>query len=71
MKGQICRLQLLLTLARAVIPRSEFRGTLDEILLSSIRDFISLEGQVPVFLSPKIRVARLYPQVLGSLFFVF
>jgi hypothetical protein len=26
-------------------------------------------GQVPVFISPRNRVARLYPQALGSLFF--
>jgi hypothetical protein len=28
-----------------------------------------MEGQVPVFTSPRNRVAQLYPQALGSLFF--
>jgi hypothetical protein len=34
----------------------------------SIRDSSNLEGQVPIFISPRNRVARLYPQALGSLF---
>jgi hypothetical protein len=58
----------LLGLASAVILRSESRGTHDHILLSKIRDSSNLEGQVPVFISPKNRVAQLYPQALGSLF---
>jgi hypothetical protein len=37
-RGQVCRLQLLLVLASAVILRSESRGTHDHILLSQIRD---------------------------------
>jgi hypothetical protein len=53
-------------LATAVILRSESRGTHDHILLSQIRDSPNLEGQVPVFMSPRKRVARLYPQALGS-----
>jgi hypothetical protein len=44
------------------------RGTCDHILLSQIRDSPNLEGQVPIFISPRNRVARLYPQALGSLF---
>jgi hypothetical protein len=36
-------------------------------LLSQIRDSPNLEGQVPVFISPRNRVAQLYPQALGSL----
>jgi hypothetical protein len=66
-RGWICRLQLLLGLASAVILRSEPRGTHDHILLSQIRDSPNLEGQVPVFISPRNRVARLYPQALGFL----
>jgi hypothetical protein len=31
-------------------------------------DFPNLEGQVPVFISPRNRVAQLYPRALGSLF---
>jgi hypothetical protein len=38
-KGQVCRLQMLLVLASAVILRSESRGTHGHILLSQIRDF--------------------------------
>jgi hypothetical protein len=66
--GWVCRLQLLLVLARTVIFRSESRGTHDHILLSKIRDSPNVEGQVPVFISPRNRVARLYPQALGPLF---
>jgi hypothetical protein len=67
-RGWICRLQLLLTLASAVILRSESRETHDHILLSQIRNSPNQEGQVPVFISPRNRVSRLYPQSLGSLF---
>jgi hypothetical protein len=67
-RGWICRLQLLLVLASAVILRSESHGTHYHILLSQIRDSPNLEGQVPVFISPRNRVALLYPQALGSLF---
>jgi hypothetical protein len=35
---------------------------------SKIRDSPNLEGLVPVFTPPRNRVARLYPQALGSLF---
>jgi hypothetical protein len=59
---------ILLILASAVILGSESRGTHDHILLSLIRDSPNLEGQVPVFISSRNRVARLYPQELGSLF---
>jgi hypothetical protein len=38
-RGRVCRLQLLLALASAVILGSESRGTRDHILLSQIRDF--------------------------------
>jgi hypothetical protein len=67
-KGWVCRFQLLLVLASAVIHRSESRGTYDHILLSQIRESPNLEDQVPVFIYPRNRVARLYPQALGSLF---
>jgi hypothetical protein len=68
MRGWVCGLQLLLVLASVVILRSESRGTYDHILLSQIRNFPNLKGQVPVFVSPRNRVARLYPKALGSLF---
>jgi hypothetical protein len=35
---------------------------------AQIRDSPNLEGQVPVFISPRNRVAHLYPQALGFLF---
>jgi hypothetical protein len=66
-RGWVCRLQLLLGLASAVILRVESRGTHD-ILLSQIRDSPKLKGQVPVFISPRNRVAQLYPQALGCIF---
>jgi hypothetical protein len=65
MRGWVCHLQLLLSLVSAVILRSESHGTHDHILLSQIQNFQKLEGQVPVFISPRTRVARLYPQALG------
>jgi hypothetical protein len=61
-------LQLLLGPARAVILGSESHGTHYHTLLSQIRDSPNLEGQVPVFISPRNRVAQLYPQALGSIF---
>jgi hypothetical protein len=68
MRGWVCRLQTLLVFASAVILRSESRGILDNILLSPIRDSPNLEDQVPVIISPRNRVAWLYPQAVGSLF---
>jgi hypothetical protein len=68
MRERVCRLQLFLVLASAVILGSETRRTRDHTLLSQIRDSPNLEGQVPVFISPRKRVAQLYPQALGSLF---
>jgi hypothetical protein len=47
---------------------SESRGTHDKISLSQIRDSPNLEGQLPVFVFPRNRVVRLYPQALGSIF---
>jgi hypothetical protein len=38
-RGRVCRLQMLLVRASAVILASESRGTRDHILLSQIRDF--------------------------------
>jgi hypothetical protein len=65
-RGWVCRLQLLLALSRAVILGFESCRCHDHILLSQIWDCPSLEGQVPIFISPKNRVAQLYPQALGS-----
>jgi hypothetical protein len=69
-RGWVYRSQLLLILASAGILRSESRGTRDHILVSQVRDSPNLESQVPLFIYPMNRVARLYPQALGSLFVV-
>jgi hypothetical protein len=69
-RERVCRLQLLLLLASAVILGSESRETRDHILLTQIRDSLNLEGQVPVFMSPRNRVTQLQAQTLGSLFVV-
>jgi hypothetical protein len=69
-RGWVCRLQLLLALASGVILSSESRGTHDHILLSQIR------GSPPNWrprspysrISPRNRVAQLYPHALCSLF---
>jgi hypothetical protein len=55
----VCRLQLLLALASAVILGSESPRTHDHILLCQFRDSPNLEGQVPVLISPTNRVAQL------------
>jgi hypothetical protein len=39
----------------------------DHVLLTQIRDFPILEGQVPIFISPRNMVSQLYPQALRSL----
>jgi hypothetical protein len=57
-------LELRLLLASAVILGSQSRGTRDHILQSQIRDSLNLEDNVPVFISPRNRVARLYHQPL-------
>jgi hypothetical protein len=67
-RGWVCRLQLLLALTSAVTLGSKSRGTHDHILQSQIRDSPNLEGQVPIFTSPRSRVAQFYPHALGSLF---
>jgi hypothetical protein len=67
-RRRVCRLQLLLVCASAVILCSESLETHDHVLLSQIRDSPNLEGQVPVFISPRKRLARLYPWALDSIF---
>jgi hypothetical protein len=67
-RERICRLQLLAALTSAVILGTESCRIRDYILLSQIRDFPNMEGQVPVFISPRNTVAQLYTQALGSPF---
>jgi hypothetical protein len=53
----------------AVGPLQSFSGpspTHDQILQSQIGDSPNLEGQVPIFITPRNRVVRLYPQVPSS-----
>jgi hypothetical protein len=57
-RGCVCRLQLLLALASALVLRSESCGTHDHILLSQIRDSPNLGSQVPIFISPTNWLAR-------------
>jgi hypothetical protein len=71
MRGWVCRLWLPLALTSAVILGSGSRGPHDHILLSQIWDSPNLEGQDPVFISPRKRIAQLYPQALDSLFVAF
>jgi hypothetical protein len=52
-RGQVCRLQLLLALASAVILGSESYGTHDHILLPLIRDSTKLEEQDPYLYPPR------------------
>jgi hypothetical protein len=53
------------------LPEQSLWGTnpakLTTIFHCLIRDSANLEGQVPVFISPRVRVAQLYPPALGSL----
>jgi hypothetical protein len=46
----------------------ESPGIVDHISLSRIRDSPNMEGQIPVFISPRKMVGQLYPQALGSMF---
>jgi hypothetical protein len=66
-RGLVCSLQLLLGLASAVILGAESHRTHDHILLSHVSDSPNLEGQVPVFISLRNRVAQLHPPVTGCL----
>jgi hypothetical protein len=60
--GWVCRLQLLLALTSAVILGSVSHGIHGQILLSQIRDSPNFEGQVPIFISLRNRMAQLYPR---------
>jgi hypothetical protein len=58
-RGRVCRLQLTMVLANAVILVSESRGTYNLILLPRVRNSPKLEGQIPVFISSRNRAAQL------------
>jgi hypothetical protein len=64
MSGALSDARTDLSFTTVAIPRQHnHHGTHVHILLSQIRDSPNLEGQVPVFISPRTRV-RLYPQAL-------
>jgi hypothetical protein len=68
MREWICHLQLLLAHGPHQQSRSQVRVPWDSwsyILLSQIWDSPNLEGQVPIFIFPRNRVAQFYPQALG------
>jgi hypothetical protein len=51
--GQMCCLQLLLVFTSAVFLRSKSHETRDHVLLFWIWDSPTLEGQIPIFVSPE------------------
>jgi hypothetical protein len=64
-RGRVCSLQLLLSLANSVVYVFESSRNNDHTLLSQIWHSPNLEGQVPAFITPRNRVAQLYPRALG------
>jgi hypothetical protein len=69
MRGRVCNL---LYNCFWALPEQSLSGRspaeLTAIFYCPIWDFPNLEGQVPIFISPRNRVAQLYPWALGSLF---
>jgi hypothetical protein len=59
MRRRVRSFQFLPGIASAAFLRPESHGTHEHILL------YNLEGQVPVFTSPRNWVAQLYPRALG------
>jgi hypothetical protein len=59
-----------LTRGRVCISQCPSRSEPETILYCLIWDSPNLEGQVPIFISPRNRVAQLYPQALGFLYVV-
>jgi hypothetical protein len=70
-RERVCRLQLLLVLASAVILGSESHGTRDHTSLSQIRESPTWRARSPYLYLPRNRVTHLQPQALGSLFVAF
>jgi hypothetical protein len=67
-RGQVCRLQLLLALASAVILGSESRVTPDHILLTQIRDFLFVASYDSQGYGGGIRPRLHAGEVLSSLY---
>jgi hypothetical protein len=66
-RGRVCNLFFLIGLASAVPLGSQSRKTQNHILLSKFLRIPQPGGQVSVFISPRDRVAQLYPRALGFL----
>jgi hypothetical protein len=67
-RGRVCNLLLNCVWAlpeQSLLSRSP--AELTAIFYCLIGNSPNLEGQVPVFISPRNRVAQLYPRALGSL----
>jgi hypothetical protein len=59
-RRQVSSFQLLLVLVSAAFLGSEFREIHAQILMSQFYDSLILVGHIPVFISPRNRVAQLY-----------
>jgi hypothetical protein len=66
-RRRVCNLLLLLGLTSAIPLGSESRGLKTIFYCPNFLNSPNLENQVPVFISPRDRVAQLYPRALGSL----
>jgi hypothetical protein len=64
-RGRVCNLLLLLVLASVFPLGSESRGTQAHILLSKFLRLPQPGRPGPVFISPRNRVAQIYPRALG------
>jgi hypothetical protein len=64
-RGLVCAFQFLLGIASAAFLRSECHGVHEHSLLSLFLRLPNLEGQVPVYISPRNTVAQLHPRTLG------
>jgi hypothetical protein len=69
-RGWVCNLlvKMLLGFARAVTLVSNYRRAHDHISLSQVQDSHNLEGQIPVFISPRNKLAQLSHRKLYSIF---
>jgi hypothetical protein len=70
MRSRVCSFQFLLSIASATFLGSQSYGTHEHILLPLFFRFPNLEGHVPVFISPRNRIAQLYPRALGKYYYM-
>jgi hypothetical protein len=64
-RRRVCSFQFLPGIANAGFLRPESHRTHEHILSCLFLRLPNLEGHVPVFVSPRNRVAQLYPRALG------